>query len=338
MFPEHDPIDLFRLREAVFAPDLIIAAVGWLDLFTWLEKHPSDLAGICAGLDIHPRPADVLMTLCSAMGLAEREDEVFRVTEKGREFLAAGSPFDLRPYLASLRNRPICSMMLEVLRSGEPASWGGQRDEQEWSEAMLKDYFADHFTAAMDARGAYLAPRLAEALECSGSQRLLDIAGGSGVYACAVVERFPQMRAAVLERPPVDNAARRAVARRRMSDRVQVLSGDMFSEGFPSGFDLHLFSHVLHDWGEDAVCSLLAKSFQALEPGGTVAVFDCHLERDKSGPLEVAEYSVLLLFQTEGKCYSLGEMEGYLTDAGFESMKVVPTTAYRSLVTARKPR
>ncbi len=337
MLPANDPYDLIKLREDIFAADLIIAAVGWLDLFTWLERHPSDLAGICAGLGLKEHPADVAMTLCAAMGLVSREGNAFTVTDKAREFLVEGSPWDLRPYLASLKDRPTCVMMLEVLRTGVPASWGGKVDEEEWQDAMLREEFADSFTAAMDTRGAYLAPHLAERLDCEGFTRLLDVAGGSGVYACAVVERHPHMRASVLERPPVDAVARRAVERRGLAGRVDVTAGDMFAEGLPPGFDMHLFSNVLHDWGEESCRDLLARSFEALEPGGCVVVHDCHLDAGKNGPLEVAQYSVLFMFLTEGKCYSLDEMEDMLRGAGFEDVRYVPSVAYRSLVTARKP-
>ena len=42
MGPLADPFDLIKLREDIFAADLIIAAAGWLDLFTWLSRNPCD--------------------------------------------------------------------------------------------------------------------------------------------------------------------------------------------------------------------------------------------------------------------------------------------------------
>jgi hypothetical protein len=66
-------------------------------------------------------------------------------------------------------------------------------------------------------------------------------------------------------------------------------------------------------------------------------VHDAHLNRDKSGPLPVAKYSALLMSVTEGKCYSIGEMETLLTEAGFTEIVYTPTVADRSIITARKP-
>ena len=50
----------------------------------------------------------------------------------------------------------------------------------------------------------------------------------------------------------------------------------------------------------------------------------------------VAEYSALLMNITEGKCYSLREMGGYLADAGFDWVDHQPTAVGRSFILARR--
>jgi SAM-dependent methyltransferase len=210
------------------------------------------------------------------------------------------------------------------------------RDEKQWARAMEDEAFAHTFTAAMDCRGVFLGPALAGKLDCSRHHRLLDIAGGSGVYACAIVERHPHLRAGVLEKPPVDLITRRSLAARGFADRVEVLVGDMFAEALPTGFDLHLFSNVLHDWDERRVKQLLAKSAAVLPAGGMIIIHDAHLNPDKTGPLPVAAYSALLMTITEGKCYSEKEMAGYLAEAGFGDIACAPTAADRSVITAHK--
>ena len=196
--------------------------------------------------------------------------------------------------------------------------------------------FADSFTAAMDCRGVYLGAAAARALDMRGRTHLLDVAGGSGIYACAIVARHPHLRATVLEKPPVDAVARRSIERRGLSAKVDVLAGDMLAAEFPTGCDAHLISNVLHDWDEPVVKQLLEKSFRSLPPGGMLVIHDAHLNESKTGPLPVAKYSALLMHSTEGKCYSVGEIGGYLREIGFEAMQFTPTEADRSVVTARK--
>ena len=147
---------------------------------------------------------------------------------------------------------------------------------------------------------------------------------------------WPHLAATVLEKPPVDRIAARAIANRGYSERVSVVARDMLSEPLPTNADIHLYSNVLHDWGEPVVRRLLSKSFGALPAGGLVLVHDAYLNAAKNGPLHVAEYSVLLMHSSEGRCYSVAEMESYLVDAGFKDVTYIAGAAARGAVSARK--
>jgi predicted O-methyltransferase YrrM len=334
--PETDPTSIYRQRDGLYAVDMLTAALCHLDLFSRLAEQPADLAGLCRALDLRQRPADVMLTLLTAMGLLQQQGGVFSLTAMAREYLVSSSPWFIGPYFASVKERPVCRDILVVLRTGQPSHWASLRDEKQWAKAMEDESFADTFTAAMDCRGAFLGPALAAKLDASRHRRLLDIAGGSGVYACAIVARHPHLRAAILEKPPVDRLTRRSLAARGFADRVEVLVGDMFAEALPADFDLHLFSNVLHDWDDGRVRQLLAKSAAALPAGGMVIIHDAHINAEKTGPLPVAAYSALLMTITEGKCYSEKEMAGYLAEAGFGEIAFAPTAADRSVITARK--
>jgi O-methyltransferase len=186
-----DPTDIYRAREGIYVGDLLIAAVAEFDFFTWLSGRQAELSEICSALGIQARPADVMCTLFTAMGLTRRDGERLAVTDLAAEHLVADSPFDMRKYVAMLRDRPACRELIQVLRTGEPPGWSSDPGSQEWAKEMEEQGFASEFTAAMDSRAAYIGPALAGALDLQGSARVLDVAGGSGAYACALVERFP---------------------------------------------------------------------------------------------------------------------------------------------------
>jgi hypothetical protein len=266
--PATDPVRLYRYRDGLYAADLLTAAIVYFDFFTWLADHPSDLAAICRHFDMQPRPADVLLTLCAANGLVESRDGRFAATGLAREHLTNGSPYCLAPYYASLKDRPVVQDFVRVLRSGRPAHWGGEEDGLDWHAAMETDAFATAFTAAMDCRGHLLGPALVAALDVTGRARVLDIGGGSGVYACALAAAHPHLSAVVLEQAPVDRIARRLIAERGYADRVDVHTGDLFRDPWPADCDVHLFSNVLHDWDVPEVRRLLALSARTLPPGG----------------------------------------------------------------------
>jgi SAM-dependent methyltransferase len=333
--PITDPLPLYRLRDGLLAVDLIGAAVSHLNLFTWLADHPSTLGAICAQVQIRQRPTDVLMTLCSAMGLVTEAGGVFHLGPRAREHFVDGSPWSIRPYYETLKNRPQTQEFLEVLRTGRPANWGSNHPAS-WAKAMESDAFADEFTAAMDCRGVLLAPALARKVDLSEHRFLLDVAGGSGVYACALTTIYPHLRATVYERPPVDGIALRSIGKRGCADRVSVLAGDMFEGELPGGFDVILLSNVLHDWDDPVAGALLAKAARALSPGGLLLVHDAFLEADKRGPLPVAQYSALLMHSTEGRCFSVGEVRRWLEPNGLVWRGHYPTAVDRSVIIAAK--
>jgi hypothetical protein len=65
---------------------LLAAALAHLDFFTWLADHPATLGAICAQFAIHPRPADVMLTLFTAMGLTTKAGGVFHLLTGSGEY------------------------------------------------------------------------------------------------------------------------------------------------------------------------------------------------------------------------------------------------------------
>lgn len=335
--PVTDPLAIYRYRDGLYAVDLLTAAIVYFDFFTWLAEHPSDQPSICNALDLAPRPVDVLLTLCVARGLVRRDGDVYVVTDVTREHLVAGSPFYLGPYYASLKDRPVVADFVRVLRTGYPAHWGAVEDGQDWHAAMEDDSFAQAFTDAMDCRGHFLAQALTARVDLSGRRRILDVGGGSGIYACVFAAHHPTIEAVIFEQPPVDHIAARLVTARECDARVQVHTGNFFADPWPAHCDVHLFSNVLHDWGVAEIRQLLASSFAALPPGGLVVIHEEFINADKTGPVAVAEYSTILMHSTRGKCYATSEYDALLAEAGFDSMTYADTAADRGVMTARKP-
>lgn len=348
-----DPTVLYRVRDGVYAGDLLIAAVVDLDLFTWLNTHGPLRAGeLVAAVGLAERPVDVLLTYCAALGLIDRgvaDGDRLEITELARQHLVAESPFELRSYYASLAERPAVAEFGRVLRTGEQIAWasaptgqqpevkGAAGAEADWSTRLADSRFAAGYTAAMDARAAFLGPALAHAIGDLPIEALLDVGGSSGSYAAAIIAGRPDAAAAVFERAPVDAAARTLLHERGCSDRVSVITGDMFTDPLPDGFDVHLYSHVLHDWDTERVEHVFASSFAALPADGWFLDHDTHIDADKRGPLPVAEYSALLMHSTPGKCWSTAELAEIAGGVGFVDITHAPTAADRGVLRARKP-
>ena len=338
LVPKTNPLEIYRYRDGMYAVDLLTAAVVHLDFFTWLAKNPSDHAAVCAHFGTTARPMDVMLTLFAANGFIASHGGIFHITDLGKEHLSGDSPWNLAPYYASLKDRPVTKDFMAVLKTDQPANWGSAKDALDWHKAMATEAFANSFTAAMDCRGLYLGQALATRLDLRGRTRLLDIGGGSGIYACSLVAHHPHLSATVFDQRPVDQIAVKHIAQRGFNDRIAVLAGDMFNDPLPRDCDVHLYSNVLHDWGVPAVRHLVSASFNALRPGGVLIIHDAFINADKAGPLPVAAYSAMLMHSTQGKCYSTAEYEGFLGEVGFREFQFFTTAADRGAMTAQKPK
>lgn len=336
--PSTDPTSILRYRDGVYAIDLLTAAVAEFRIFDELRERGGTLGEICARFGWDERPADVLLTLCLANGYLDQDKSgAFSLSVLALEHFCQGSPWDLTPYYGSLSDRPVVQDFVRVLKTGRPAHWAGLDEAlDDWHGSMLSEDFARTFTAAMDCRGVFLGKKLADTVSdvLSGARRLLDVGGGSGVYACALAANAPHLEAVVLEQASVDAIAREKIGERGLADRVRVGTGDMFSDPWPADCDVHLFSNVMHDWGRNEILALLRRSRETLAPGGTVLVHEAFLDPDKRGPLPVAEYSCILAHSTQGRCYAWSEMEAFLVEAGFRSLGYRPTGGDRGVVVA----
>jgi predicted O-methyltransferase YrrM len=333
--PGSDPLLMYRYRDGLYAVDLLAAAMLNLDVFSKLSGRWAKSEDLRIELGLAERPWDVLVTLCRAMGLIQMIDQSLALTELGSEFATRDSDWSLVPYFASLHDRPIARDFAEVLKTGKPAGWSGDKSSGDWHQAMEDPAFARKFTAAMDCRGRYLAQALAKQLDLQGRAAVMDIGGGSGIYACSLVAQNTGLRGVVLEQRPVDRVCQGLIEERGFADRVSVAVGNMF-DGIPEGCDVHLFSNVLHDWDWPEVRKLLAASYAALPAGGLLVIHDAFINEAKDGPLHVAEYSCLLMHSTQGKCYSIGEYAALCEEAGFEPGTYHDTAVGRGFMTAVK--
>jgi SAM-dependent methyltransferase len=110
--------------------------------------------------------------------------------------------------------------------------------------------------------------------------------------------------------------------------------GDFHADALPPGpFDLVLLSNVLHIYGPDANQGLLAKVAGVLPTGGVVAVAE--FLRGRSS--KAARFGVQMLIKSdEGDAYSEDQISRWLTEVGFEDVRVEDLDADRQLMMAKK--
>jgi predicted O-methyltransferase YrrM len=342
--PATDPTSIFEFFRGSYGTDLLTAAVAHFDLFGRLAKQPRTLEDLQSELGIAQRPAIVLTTALRAMKLLHRNSAgQFEVTPVAKEHLLRGGDFDVGNYLSLAASAPSVLNMVERLRSNRPAGLSGDeagaafiyRDGMK--SAMEQTELAEHFTLALSGRAKNVAPVLAQQVPLSGASRLLDIGGGTGIYSIAFVRTNPQLQAVVFDRPEVLKTAERFIADMNVSERVDLIAGDMFTDALPEA-DVILLSNILHDWDVPECKTLIGRCAKALTPGGRLIVHDVLLDDDLGGPLPISLYSAALFSLTEGRAYSAKEYNDWLIEAGLVPQPPIATLIHCHAIVAVKGR
>ena len=76
--------------------------------------------------------------------------------------------------------------------------------------------------------------------------------------------------------------------------------------------------HILHSEGRDRSRRLLKKIWNALAPGGTIAIQEFVPNDERTGPLHTLIFAVNMLVNTdEGNTFTFAEMSAWLREAGY---------------------
>lgn len=340
--PESDPTPIFEAFRGNFGTELLTAAVAHLNLFGELAHRPMTAEELAGKLGLDRRPATVLLTALRAMDLlAIDQQRRLALTTLAREHLVPNGDFDVGAYLGLAADTPGVLAMIERLRTNRPP--GGAENEAGAAfiyrdgirSAMDEEASARHLTLALAGRAKNVAPVLAQRVPLAGSL-LLDVGGGSGIYAIAYLRRFAHLRAIVWDRAEVLKVARELAEAHQVSDRLECRPGDMFADPLPEGADCILLSNILHDWDVPECRRLVARCATSLPAGGRLLIHDVFLNDAHDGPLPVALYSAALFSITEGRAYSAAEYREWLVESGLEPRPIVPTLIHCGALEGRK--
>ncbi|MEL7588537.1 MAG: methyltransferase [Prolixibacteraceae bacterium] len=215
--------NLIRLRDSIYATDLLITAITKLDFFSWLSDRKVSINEIITHFQLKKRPTAVMLDYFKALKLIVQEQEAIINTDKSMRFLTQNSKTSLVPYFRTQSNRPIVKKMLNALKSGTPQNWGASTNDETWEKAMLNEDFAIDYTEGMDSRGALYAPILAKVFDFSGYKAILDIAAGSGIYTKIIKSVYPGIKATILEKAPASQIVANRLRLEVASNQIDII-------------------------------------------------------------------------------------------------------------------
>jgi SAM-dependent methyltransferase/DNA-binding MarR family transcriptional regulator len=163
---------------------------------------------------------------------------------------------------------------------------------------------------------------------------ILDAGGGSGAVAAAFLERFPGLRAVLLDLPEVVEYAEELLRSRSCAGRVACRAANIL-EPWPvsdHSFELVIISNVLHAYSEQEAPQLLARGAACLSPGGLLLVHDFFTEHC---PAKAALFDLNMLINTyNGRVFPAAWVQEQLSALGLVSTGLVPLRTDTALIVA----
>ena len=293
------------------------------------EALPASVQDIERSLELPGSMGTRLMRALKELGLVRRDDHgVYHTTDKG-SLLQWSHPLSLTD-AASLWGSETYSAWSEAtysLRTGRSAfskMYGKNLfDLLEDNPERLKSH---HRAFATYARHDYQC--LAEVCDFENHEHILDVGGGTGELAFALLRAHTELNAIVMDLPEV-------VAVAELPDdlkgRCRFVPGNFFDE-WPVRSDAAVLARVLHDWSDDDVVRILGRARESMAASGTLYLVEMVLDAD-SGKGGLLDLNMLVV---AGAAERTEEQFRVLLDrTGFELVEVIPIRSISSIIRAR---
>ncbi len=315
-----------------FVPPLVLEAAIHHRVFDVLDEGPKTVKETAAATGASERGLHSIMNVLVGLAFLARADgDRYALTPESAAFLVSTKPGFQGGILrhGSRQLIPKWLELTEIVGTGKPER---VVNEQATGSEFFQQFVTDIFPMSYPS-----AKVLAGHLGLGSGAKVLDLAAGSGVWSIALAESADGVTVTAVDWADVLPATRATVARFGLSDRYTYVGGDLLEADFGHGHNVAVLGHILHSEGEARSRRLLKKTFDALAPGGTIAIGEFLVNKDRTGPVGSLFFATNMLVNTdEGDTYSFEEIGEWLREAGFVDARLLEVPGPSPLVLATK--
>ncbi len=323
-----DTVRLQRISKAFWESAALMSAVE-LGVFTAISQGHNTIDRLAHAIDIEPVNAERLLTALTAMQLLSRQGEHFSNAEDVQRFLVEGEASYAGPWMLFGKPRwEGWGKLTEHLRvRAEDQRLLGMYDET-FTVERAREYHQATFSIGMGA-----ARRFHRQVDLSGRQKIMDLGGGSGCYCIVAAQTYADIKAEVLDLPPVVEVTREYLANHEVSERISATACDFTQDPLPNDADVAIMASNLPQYSRDIIAGVVRRVYAALLPGGEFHLIGETLNADGVGPLAPALWGLSeAVSRSTGLAHTTADCEGYFAAAGFEHIEInnfIPQTLTR---------
>jgi hypothetical protein len=192
---------------------------------------------------------------------------------------------------------------------------------------------AENFHRSMTNLSGMETAAILDAYDFSGIRTLADVGGGHGTLLGAILQRNPDLRGVVYDRPEV--VAGVSPESLGASAGRMTIEGGSFFERVPVGCDAYLLKHIIHDWDDERCRVILKRIVEQLPAGGRVLV--CEMVVSDQPVAEMAKFlDIEMLLLTDGGLERTeAEFRDLFASAGLRLARIVRTQQAICVLEAR---
>ncbi len=305
--------DLIRTADAYADSRTLITGVE-LEVFSHIGARSLTTQAVARKSRTSPEGMDFLLNALVGMGVLAKQGKRFRNTPLGRTYLDAARPKSITNFLWLAGNHWEDWMDLtQAIKKGRDTATSPSPDNP---------VFRRRFAKALHERSFYITPKLLSRIHLGRARSLLDLGGGAGSYAFALIRKTPGLHATVFDRPAAVKVAMSEAKKAGLGKRVGVIGGDLFTHDYGGPYDVIFYSNVIHIYGPKENLQILKKVKKALRPGGRLIIVEYFLDKDRAHPSDVSSFALMMyLFTESGRCYTWEEVTRWLKSFGFSCFR-----------------
>jgi len=303
-----------------FQASRVLITANNLRIFDHLNKQKTagEIANTIKG---DRRAIEILLDALAGLGLLRKQHGRYKNAAIASRLLVSGSSYyqgDIITHIDSLWDR--WQDLDEIVKTGKPSQ---------------KSRNHEAFILGMHNLAVVRAKEIVREIGLTGIKKALDLGGGPGTYAIELASNG--LMVTLFDLPETVEIARDVVSRSKARDRnIKFVGGDFLKDEIGNGYDLVLLSQILHMFSDKVNIKLLKKCRRALSNKGKVVVQDFFINEARTQPACSSLFAINMLVNTDGgRTYSPSEIKGWLSKAGFRSIRK-KVLADGVMVSARK--
>lgn len=253
----------------------LVGVAAELGVADFLVEGPRPIEELAAATETVADPLFRVLRALAAHGIfTEVEPRTFALTPTATALRQGvpGSMRDLARYFGMPSRNHAFVELLQSVRTGEPA-FNHVHGTDYWSYMAGHPDDAAIFDNAMGNLARQVHALTLQTCDLSDSRHLIDVGGGHGHLAAALLGRYQELAAVVFDLPHVVAGAEKVLADAGVSHRANTVGGDFFT-AVPEGGDAYVLSMILHDWDDARAAAILTNIRRAMDPAGKVIVVD----------------------------------------------------------------